>query len=225
MTLIGTAHKTALLLMLATVSAAFAWTQMRFTAEGAMIGGTPFILLGGIGGAVVGVLTVLRKDWAPVTAPIYAVLKGLALGAISAWSEFRYGGIVLQAVMLTFGTLLALLLAYRSGLVRPTENFKLGLLAATGGVAVVYLASFLLGLAGHQIPLIHESGPVGIGFSLVVVAIAALNLVLDFDFIETGCEQRAPKALEWYGAFGLMVTLVWLYLEFLRLLTKTRSRD
>jgi len=127
-------------------------------------------------------------------------------------------------VLLTFCTLFALLFAYRSGLIKATENFKLGVVAATGGIFLVYLATIVLGFFGINIPMIHESGIVGIGFSLFVVVIAALNLVLDFDFIETGVEQGAPKYMEWYGAFGLMVTLVWLYIEFLRLLSKLQSR-
>ena len=127
--------------------------------------------------------------------------------------------------MLTFGTLFALLFAYRSGLIKATENFKLGVVAATGGIALVYLASFVLSFFDVRIPFIHESGLIGIGFSLFVVVIAALNLVLDFDFIESGVEQNAPKHMEWYAAFGLMVTLVWLYVEFLRLLSKLQSRD
>jgi uncharacterized YccA/Bax inhibitor family protein len=127
--------------------------------------------------------------------------------------------------MLTFGIMFALLFAYRSGLIKATENFKLGVAAATGGIFLIYLATFVLGFFKIQIPYIHESGIIGIGFSLFVVVIAALNLVLDFDFIETGVEAGAPKYMEWYGAFGLMVTLVWLYLELLRLLAKLQSRD
>ena len=138
--------------------------------------------------------------------------------------NFMYEGIVLQAVMLTFGTLFALLFAYRSGLIKATENFKLGVVAATGGIALVYLATIVLGFFGINIPMIHDSGLIGIGFSLFVIVIAALNLVLDFDFIESGVEQGAPKYMEWYGAFGLMVTLVWLYIEFLRLLSKLQQR-
>ena len=133
-------------------------------------------------------------------------------------------GIVSQAVFLTFGTLGALLMAYRSGLVKATENFKLGVVAATGGIALLYLLSFVLGFFGMSVPLIHSSGTLGILFSVFVVVIAALNLVLDFDFIETGVERGAPKYMEWYGAFGLLVTLVWLYLEILRLLAKLQSR-
>nr|CEH54746.1 conserved membrane hypothetical protein [Xanthomonas citri pv. citri]CEJ22392.1 conserved membrane hypothetical protein [Xanthomonas citri pv. citri]CEJ26982.1 conserved membrane hypothetical protein [Xanthomonas citri pv. citri] len=139
--------------------------------------------------------------------------------------EARFNGIVFQAVLLTFGTLFALLFAYRSGMIKATENFKLGVVAATGGIALVYLATIVLGLFGVRIPFIHDSGLIGIGFSLFVVVVAALNLVLDFDFIESGVEHGAPKHMEWYGAFGLMVTLVWLYIEFLRLLSKLQSRN
>ena len=171
------------------------------------------------------IVTAFKKEWSPVTAPLYALVEGFFLGAISALYNHLYEGIVMQAVMLTFGTLFALLLAYRSGLVKATENFKLGVVAATGGIALVYLATIALSFFNIQIPLIHESGLIGIGFSLFVIVIAALNLVLDFDFIETGVEQGAPKYMEWYGAFGLMVTLVWLYIEFLRLLAKLQSRD
>jgi uncharacterized YccA/Bax inhibitor family protein len=158
------------------------------------------------------------------TAPIYALLEGLFLGGISAIFEAQYPGIVIQAVSLTFGTLFCLLLAYRSGIIKVTENFKLGVAAATGGIALIYLATLVLGLFGVRMPFIHESGLIGIGFSLFVVVIAALNLVLDFDFIESGAKSGAPKYMEWYAAFGLMVTLIWLYIEILRLLAKLRSR-
>ena len=139
--------------------------------------------------------------------------------------EMRFPGIVMQAVGLTFGTLAALLVAYRSGLIRATENFKLGVVAATGGIALLYLANIVMGFFGKSMPFIHDSGWLGIGFSAVVVVIAALNLVLDFDFIENGVEQGAPKYMEWYAAFGLLVTLIWLYLEILRLLSKLQSRN
>jgi len=223
MTLNGTVNKTGLLLLMAVATATFAWSQVSTPAG--IVGAGPYLWGGAIGGLVLALVTVFRKQWAPVTAPMYALVEGLFLGAISAMFNHLYEGIVMQAVLLTFGTLFALLLAYRSGLVRATENFKLGVVAATGGVMLVYLASIVLGLFGINMPMIHESGIVGIGFSLVVVVIAALNLVLDFDFIESGVEQGAPKYMEWYGAFGLMVTLVWLYVEFLRLLAKLQSRD
>jgi uncharacterized YccA/Bax inhibitor family protein len=223
MTLNGTINKTGLLLVLAVITAAFAWNQVEITEQG-MTGGL-YVWGGLIGGFILAMVTVFKKEWAPVTAPMYALVEGLFLGGISAVFEARYPGIAFQAVLLTFGTLFALLFAYRSGLIKATENFKLGVVAATGGIALVYLATIVLGFFGVEIPMIHGSGIVGIGFSLFVVVVAALNLVLDFDFIETGVERGAPKYMEWYGAFGLMVTLVWLYIEFLRLLSKLQSRN
>src|SRR5688572_6273066 len=224
MTLTGTVNKTGLLLLLCVITATFAWSQIQFTADGA-VGAGPYVWGGAIGGLVLALATTFKPTWAPITAPLYALVEGFFLGAISAMYNHLYEGIVLQAVMLTFGTMFALLFAYRSGLIRATENFKLGVVAATGGIALLYLVTMALGLFGIRIPYIHESGLIGIGFSLFVVVIAALNLVLDFDFIESGVEQNAPKYMEWYGAFGLMVTLVWLYVEFLRLLAKLQSRD
>ena len=219
MTIGGTVNKTALSLLILMLTASFVWNR------GA---GDPSLwtltLVGVIGALVVAMATVFKQTWAPFTTPLYAGLEGLALGGISFLFEQSYPGIVAQAVFLTFGTLGALLLAYRSGLIRATENFKLGVVAATGGIGVVYLLSFVLGFFGINIPLIHSTGTFGILFSLFVVVIAALNLVLDFDFIEEGAERGAPKYMEWYGAFGLLVTLVWLYLEILRLLAKLQSR-
>ena len=161
---------------------------------------------------------------AGVTGPLYALCEGLFLGGISAVLERQYPGIVPQAVALTFGTLFCLLLAYKSRLINPSENFKLGIVAATGGICVVYLLSIILGFFGIHFSLIHGSGPAGILFSGFVVVIAALNLVLDFDFIEDACARGMPKYMEWYAAFGLIVTLVWLYVEILRLLSKLRDR-
>ncbi|TDK28725.1 Bax inhibitor-1/YccA family protein [Luteimonas aestuarii] len=224
MTLNGTVNKTGILLLLTVMTAAFAWNASFVNGEPTAM--APIYMWGGlIGGFILAMVTVFKKTWAPVTAPMYALVEGFFLGAISAMFNHMYDGIVMQAVLLTFGTLFALLFAYRSGLIKATENFKLGVVAATGGIMLVYLASIVLNMFGSGIPLIHESGIVGIGFSLFVVVIAALNLVLDFDFIETGVEQGAPKYMEWYGAFGLMVTLVWLYIEFLRLLSKLQSRN
>jgi uncharacterized YccA/Bax inhibitor family protein len=223
MTLNGTVNKTAMLLFLAVLTGAYAWNSIQVTEAG--IAGPVALLAGGgaIGGLVFALATIFKQNWAPVTAPLYALFEGLFLGAISAIFEAKYPGIVMQAVLLTMGTLFALLMAYRSGLIRATENFKLGVVAATGGIFLVYLAGWIMSFFGTGIPYIHESGIIGIGFSLFVVVIAALNLVLDFDFIETGVEQNAPKHMEWYAAFGLMVTLVWLYIEFLRLLAKLRE--
>lgn len=216
MTIQGTVNKSFVLLLLILITASWAWTST--------IGAIKLLWPSAIIGFIVAMVTVFKKEWSPVTAPIYAALEGVVLGAISAFFEKTYPGIVIQAVMLTFGTLFALLMAYRSGLIRPTENFKLGVVAATGGIAIVYLVSIVLNFFGKEIPLIFGNGPVGIIFSLVVVVIAALNLVLDFDFIESGAEKGAPKYMEWYGAFGLMITLIWLYLEILRLMSKLRSR-
>lgn len=225
MSLNGTVNKTGMLLLLAVLTAAFAWNQ-TLTADGQLAASAKLYLWGGVlGGLAMALVTTFKKNWAPVTAPLYALLEGFFLGSISAIYEARFHGIVFQAVLLTFGTLFALLFAYRSGLIKATENFKLGVVAATGGIALVYLATIVLGFFDINIPFIHQSGLIGIGFSLFVVVIAALNLVLDFDFIETGVERGAPKYMEWYGAFGLMVTLVWLYIEFLRLLSKLQSRN
>ena len=223
MTLNGTVNKSGILLALILVTAAFVWGKYEGPESAAAI--MPWVAVGGIGGFILAMITIFKKTWAPVTAPVYALLEGLFLGGISAMFEARFPGIVMQAVGLTFGTLAALLMAYRSGLIRATENFKLGVVAATGGIFILYLVNFGMSFFGKSIPFIHESGLLGIGFSAFVVLIAALNLVLDFDFIENGVEEGAPKYMEWYGAFGLMVTLVWLYLEILRLLAKLQSRD
>ena len=219
MTIGGTVNKTALSLLILMVTASFVWN--RGAADPSL---WTLTLIGVIGGFLMAMATVFKKTWAPFTTPLYAGLQGLALGGISVVFETTYPGIVSQAVFLTFGTLGALLIAYRSGVIRATENFKLGVAAATGGIAILYLLSFVLGFFGMSVPLIHSSGTFGILFSVFVVVIAALNLVLDFDFIEQGAERRAPKHMEWYGAFGLLVTLVWLYLEILRLLAKLQSR-
>jgi uncharacterized YccA/Bax inhibitor family protein len=223
MTLQGTVNKTGLLLLFAVASASWTWHLFMQSHTAAAV--VPWLWIGSIGGLVCALVTVFKKEWSPVTAPAYALLEGLALGSISAVLELRFPGIAIQAVSLTFGTLLVLLLAYRSGLIPVTQNFRLGIVAATGGIMVFYLLQFVLGFFGVHFTSINGSGPIGIGFSLIVVGIAALNLVLDFDFIENGARMGAPKYMEWYGAFGIMVTLVWLYLEILRLLTKIRGRD
>jgi len=226
MTLQGTVVKSGILLALIVASASYVWGLASATPGGAAgLMGT-YGLGGMIGGFIVALITMFKKPWAPVTAPIYAVLEGFFLGALSVYvqSMFPDVPIVLQAVALTFGVFFALLVAYTSGLIKPTENFKLGVAAATGGIMVAYLLTFVLGFFGIHVPGIHGSGLMGIGFSVFVIVIAALNLVLDFDFIENGAERGAPKYMEWYGAFGLMVTLVWLYIEILHLLMKLNSR-
>ena len=235
MTLQGTVNKSFVLLALIVMSASWVWGKvMQASApiyegiEGvgrtmpAAIG--PIMMVGVFGGLIVGFVTIFKKEWAPATAPVYALLEGLFLGGLSAILELQYPGIVIQAVALTFGTLFCLLMAYKSGMIRATENFKMGIVAATGAIFLIYLVSMIMGFFGTSIPMIHSSGPVGIAFSLFVVTIAALNLVLDFDFIEQGSSMGLPRYMEWYAAFGLIVTLVWLYIEILRLLTKLRSQ-
>jgi uncharacterized YccA/Bax inhibitor family protein len=222
MTIDGTVNKTGILLLIVIASAFFVWRMYFTTQNPAAI--SPWMLGGAIGGLIVAIITAFKKAWSPITAPLYAALEGLFLGGVSAFYEARFHGIVIQAVVLTFGTALALLMAYKSRIIQATQNFKLGVAAATGGIFLLYLASFILSFFKINIGFIHSNGLFGIIFSLAVVAIAALNLVLDFDFIEQGAAHGAPKFMEWYGAFGLMVTLVWLYLEILRLLGKARSR-
>ena len=221
MTVNGTVNKTGIMLLLLIAGATYTWREFMAGNVDAM---SLWMMVGLIGGMIVAFVTIFKKTWAPVTAPLYAVLEGFALGGISAMLEATYEGIVIQAVALTFGTAGCLLIAYKSGVIKATENFRLGVVAATGGVMLIYLATYILGFFGIAIPYIHENGLIGIGFSLVVVVIAALNLVLDFDFIEKGAEHGAPKYMEWYAAFGLMVTLIWLYIEILRLLSKLNSR-
>jgi uncharacterized YccA/Bax inhibitor family protein len=218
MTLDGAVNKTGVSLLILIACAALQWNQVF----GEL---TPLVMIAGlIGGFVLALVTAFKKEWAPVTTPLYAALEGLLLGGISLTFEARYPGIAINAVGLTFGTFAVMLLLYRSHLVRATENFKIGVFAATGGIALLYLVSMVLGFFGRGIPFIHDASPFGIAFSVAVVAIAALNLVLDFDFIERGAATGAPKFMEWYAAFGLLVTLVWLYLEMLRLLAKIQGR-
>lgn len=223
MTLDGTVNKTGILLVCAGASAAWAWHVFMQTRSAASV--LPLMWIGLIGGLIFAMITIFKKTWAPVTAPVYSLLEGLALGSISAVLEVRYPGIAMQSVGLTFGTLLVLLVAYRSGLIPVTQKFRLGIVAATGAIMLLYIAEMVLGFFGIHFASINGNGMIGIGFSVVVVIIAALNLVLDFDFIESGVRAQAPKYMEWYGAFGLMVTLVWLYIEILNLLAKVRSRD
>jgi len=220
MTINGTINKTLILLVLTLVPAAWVWDKFY---KGGAEAVSSWIMIAVIAGLVVAMATIFKKTWAPFTAPLYAVIEGVVIGGISAIAEAQFQGIVFQAAALTFGTLLALLVAYRTRVIKVTERFRLGVVAATGGIFVVYLISIVLGFFGINVPFIHSGGTIGILFSLFVVVIAALNLVLDFDFIERGSAEGAPKYMEWYGAFGLIVTLIWLYIEFLRLLTKLRQ--
>jgi uncharacterized YccA/Bax inhibitor family protein len=223
MTLNGTVNKTGFLLICVVATAAWTWNLFLHSQDTSMALG--LAMAGGIGGFIVAMVTVFKKTWSPVTAPVYALLEGLVLGGVSAMFEAKYHGIAIQAVSLTFGTLLALLLAYRSGLIPVTRNFRLGVVAATGGIALFYIATLILGFFGIHFTSVYGAGPMGIAFSVFVVIVASLNLVLDFDFIETGVRVGAPKYMEWYAAFGLMVTLIWLYFEILRLLSKLRDRN
>jgi uncharacterized YccA/Bax inhibitor family protein len=218
MTLDGAVNKTAISMGILLFAAYYTYTNAIMD----------YILIGFIGGFVVALVTIFKKSWSPVTVPIYAVLEGLALGGISKmYADAFEPGIVPQAIMLTLGILFALLFAYKTKIIRATENFKLGVFAATAGIGIVYLVSFFMGIFGSGgLPVMDptNSSMLSIGFSLFVVVIASLNLVMDFDFIETGAANGAPKYMEWYGAFGLLVTLIWLYLEILRLLAKLSSR-
>jgi len=220
MTLDGTVNKTAIGLILLMVAAYYTYTMPIETAYS-------FVWPGFIGGFILAIITIFKKEWSPITVPIYAVLEGLALGGISSIYDHEYTGIVQQAIFLTFGIFFTLLFAYKTKIIKATENFKLGVFAATGGIAIVYLASFVMSFFGSGMSIMDSSNGswMSIGFSLFVVVIASLNLVMDFDFIEDAAEKGVPKYMEWYGAFGLLVTLIWLYLEILRLLSKLNSRN
>ncbi len=233
MTVQGTVYKTGILLFLATLTAIFIWRKFSIAiaglpAEEALSVGTqaviPWVIGGGIAGFVLALISMFAKKVVPFTAPLYALAQGLLLGGISAIFEMRYPGIVAPAIGLTFGTLMVMLMAYTTRLIRVTDKFRSGIIMATGAICLVYLVSFALNLFGMSVPYIHSSGLIGIGFSVVVVVIASLNLLLDFDFIEQGAAAGLPRNMEWYGAFALMVTLVWRYLEILRLLAKLRDR-
>jgi uncharacterized YccA/Bax inhibitor family protein len=217
MTLDGAVNKTAISLLLLMCAAYYTYSN----------GNLSLIWPGFIGGFIVAMITIFKKEWSPVTVPVYAVLEGLALGGISSVYAHEYTGIVQQAIFLTFGIFATLLFAYKTKVIKPTENFKLGVFAATGGIAIVYLASFIMSMFGSGMSIMSpdNSSWMSIGFSLFVVVIASLNLVMDFDYIEDAVDNGAPKYMEWYGAFGLLVTLVWLYLEILRLLAKLSGRD
>lgn len=222
MTINGTINKIGLMLLLVIAAASYTWSMVM--GEN-MTGATTFVMIGGIGGFITALVTAFRPKSSPISAPIYAILEGLFLGAISAIINAKYPGIAFQAVLLTIGTLFTMLFLYRSGRIRATDRFRRGVFMATGAVFFAYLISWILSLFGMQVGYMHSAGPLGIIINLVVIVIAALNLILDFDFIEKGASMSAPKYMEWYGAFGLMVTLIWLYIEFLRLLSRFAGRD
>ena len=218
MTLDGTVNKTAMSLAILLFAAYYTYSNAIMD----------YVLIGLIGGFIVALVTIFKKEWSPITVPIYAVLEGLYLGGVSRiFGNMFEPGIVPQAICLTLGILIALLFAYKTKIIKVTENFKLGVFAATAGILVVYLISILMSaFGGRGLPIMDPTNTsmISIGFSLFVVGIASLNLVMDFDFIEQGVENGAPKYMEWYGAFGLLMTLIWLYLEILKLLAKTSSR-
>lgn len=218
MTVEGTVYKTAFLLVLCLGAAAFAW---RLAEQGILlipgIGLTFIVLLG------IAMLTAFKPHWAIVTGPLYAVVSGVVLGAVSALFNAAYDGIVAQAVIGTIGTAGGVLVAYRVGIIRVTPRFRKVVVGATIGIMLLYAISIGLRWFGLDMPLLHDTGPLGIGISLVIIGVAAMNLALDFDFIEKASNAGVPARMEWYGAFGILVTLVWLYIEILRLLAKLRD--
>jgi uncharacterized YccA/Bax inhibitor family protein len=220
MTLQGTINKTGMLLALVIAPALYTWQQTMENPGSA----TPWLIGGLIAGFVLCLITVFKQTWSPVTAPLYAIAEGLALGAISAMYEKSFHGLVLQAVMLTVGVLGMMLALYTMRILQATEKFMMVIVAATGAICLTYLVTMVLGFFHIQVPFIHGNGLMGIGFSIVVVVVAALNLIMDFGLIESGVNSKAPKYMEWYAGFSLLVTLVWLYLEILRLLSKLSSR-
>lgn len=242
MTMAGTVTKTFILLGIVVAVAGFTWWQTMTGLEAIAAGVTEafgatrsldavpplvfgYLVVGSLGGFILAMVTVFKPGASPITTPIYAAFEGIFLGALSAMFEYMYPGIALQAVLVTFSVLFGMLALYRLGLVRATEKFRMAVVSATLAILLVYLATLVLGFFGVRIPYIHGTGWIGIGFSIFVVVIAALNFVLDFDFIERGSASGMPRYMEWYGAFGLLVTLVWLYVEVLRLLAKLRSRN
>jgi uncharacterized YccA/Bax inhibitor family protein len=233
MTVKGTLQKFGFLFLMTMGTAFYSWTESTR-------GGNSFslVLTGALGGLVVAIVIAFKKEWSPYLAPLYALLEGLFLGAVSAYFEYRvasrqggyaggYSGIVFQAVGLTFSTVAGMYLLYKFNIIRATKKFKAIIITATAGIAIFYLVCMIMSWGFHtNVPsFLFQGSLLGIGFSVFVVALAALNLILDFDMIEQGAEQGAPKYMEWYGAFGLLVTIVWLYLEILRLLSKLNSRN
>lgn len=220
MTLRGTINKSILMFLLILLTATITWKM--FLEGNAMVQTLMWVGIGG--GLVMAIVTIFKKEWAPYTAPAYALLEGLFLGSISAYFDAMYPGIAFQAIGLTFAILFMMLFIYRTGVIKVNSKFKRGIVAATGGVFLFYIANFVLGFFGMGVS-VENMGLLGIGIQLVIIVIASLNLVLDFDFIEQGSNSGAPKYMEWYAAFGLMVTLVWLYIEILRLLSILAGRD
>lgn len=216
MNLQGTVNKSGILLLLCIASGAFSWTQPQLQ--------VPFILLGIVGGLIACLVGTFKPSTTPITAPLYAVLEGLCLGAISRLLDASFHGIAANALVLTFGVLATMLVLYITRIVRVTERMVMGIVMATAAVALTYLVDMVMRMFGASVPFIHDSGPLGIGISLVIVGIAAFNLLVDFAVIESNIRARAPKYMEWYCGMALLVTLVWLYMELLRLLSKLQKR-
>jgi uncharacterized YccA/Bax inhibitor family protein len=224
MTVKGTLQKFGFLFLMVMGTAFYSWKEF---AEGGNV--QPLIWTGALGGLVIAIVIMFKKEWSPYLAPAYALLEGLFVGAISAYYDFAFAAyapnIIMNAVGLTFGTCIAMYLLYTFRIIKATAKFKAIVVTATAGIAIFYLITLALSMFGITIPFLHESSPLGIGFSIFVVALAALNLILNFDMIENGVEMGAPKYMEWYSAFGLLVVIVWLYLEILRLLSLLSGRD
>lgn len=221
MSIEGVVNKTGVLISIVLLSAGWVWSRFMASGVSAVSG---YMMLGLFGGFVLALICSFRPASSGSLAWIYAVMEGLFLGGISAVFEARYPGLVMQAVILTFGVFFSLLFAYKAKIIRVSSRFKMGVVAATGGIALVYFLSIILSFFHINVPFLYSASPFGIGFSVFVVIIAALNLVLDFGFIEEAAASGAPKYMEWYAAFGLVVTLVWLYIEILRLLAKLNER-
>lgn len=222
MTINGTINKIGLMLLLVIAAAAYTWNMVMGDNPGQA---NTMAIIGAVGGFIMAMVTIFRPKASGYTAPVYAILEGMFLGAISAVINARYPGVAFQAVLLTIGTLFSMLFLYRSGHIRATPKFRRGVMMATGAIFFAYLISWIMSMFGMSMGFMHSSGPLGIGINLVIIVVAALNLIMDFDFIERGAQAGAPKYMEWYGAFGLMVTLVWLYVEFLRLLSRFAGRN
>lgn len=222
MTIEGTVNRAGILLLCVVVGAAWTWGLSHSPEPEAAL---PWTYGGMFGGLVLALVTVFKKSWSPFTSPIYALLEGLFLGGVSAFFEKSYPGIAMQAVSLTIGVMIVMLVAYKFRIIQATPKFVLGVIIATGGIALVYVANLILVMFFHsEIAVLSNGSPLAIGICVFAVIVAALNLIIDFDLIERGAQVGAPKYMEWYGAFGLMVTLVWLYVQFLRLLSNARRR-
>ncbi len=222
----GTINKFGFLLLMVIGAACYTWSLYADLKQGTL---NTLMMVGIFGGLIIALAITFKPTWAQYLAPLYAILEGLFLGGISVlvneMFKTKYPGLVIQAVGLTFGVSLAMFLLYNFRIIKATEKFKSVIIAATMGIAIFYLISMVVRMFGVNMPFMYDSSLLGIGISLFVVAIAALNLILDFDMIEQSAEQGAPKYMEWYGAFGLMVTIVWLYLEILKLLMRLARKD